>query len=167
MTHSNAVANDAAQQVGTGGSTLTSWPDDALVDPHALLWSGTAASAVDLNPAGIQTSFARDVLNGVQVGYGAGAATGGRDHALLWIGTAASAVDLHLLLPDAFESSYAYRIDDAGHVFGVAFNSADQSYHAIEWAPVPEPGAPGLVAFAVARLTLARRRRRRRRTPSR
>src|SRR3954466_5885713 len=55
---------------------------------------------------------------------------------MLWNGTAASAVDLHFLLPNSFAYSRAYSIDDAGHVFGVAFNGSEQQWHAVEWIPV-------------------------------
>jgi hypothetical protein len=60
-----------------------------------LLWSGSADSAVDLNPAGFAYSYANEVRDGKQVGYGSGTSTGGNSHALLWSGSAASAVDLH------------------------------------------------------------------------
>ncbi len=123
---SEALATDGLQQVGWGAPYLT--------PGHAFLWSGTANSVVDLNPPGFYGSDAYGVRNGKQVGYAL--ATDGTDyhqHALLWTGTAASAVDLHLLLPSSFESSRAYSIDDAGDVFGVAFNSS--GIHAIEWIP--------------------------------
>ncbi len=68
---------------------------------HALLWSGTAASAVDLNPSGIDLVYAYGISGGQQVGSGYGSATGGIIyHALLWSGTAASAVDLN---PSGFD----------------------------------------------------------------
>lgn len=71
---------------------------------HALLWSGSAASAVDLNPAGFTQSFAYGVSGGQQIGWGSGAATGDVAHALLWSGTAASAVDLN---PSGFAGTFA------------------------------------------------------------
>ena len=74
---------------------------------HALLWSGTAASMVDLNPTGFNNSYAwgNSVTN--QVGYGSGIGSGNNDHALLWSGTAASAIDLH---PSGFTRSYAHGV---------------------------------------------------------
>jgi hypothetical protein len=71
---------------------------------HALLWNGTAASVVDLHPAGFNFSGANGVWGGSQVGAGRGPATGFSTHALLWNGTAASVVDLH---PAGFLGSVA------------------------------------------------------------
>ena len=74
-----------------------------------MLWTGTAASAVDLHPTGL-AGFDRSVANGTdglhQVGY-ANLAVGGASHALLWSGTSASAVDLHPTNLLGFDSSIA------------------------------------------------------------
>ena len=61
---------------------------------HATLWHGSAASIVDLKPAGFSQSFAFGVDGNIQVGSGH-VATTDQLHALLRQGTAASAVDLH------------------------------------------------------------------------
>src|ERR1044072_7039210 len=70
---------------------------------HALMWSGSAASVKDLNPAGDSESYIEAISGGRQAGYGipSGATN---SHALLWSGTAASVVDLH---PAGFVSSSA------------------------------------------------------------
>jgi hypothetical protein len=65
--------------------------------PHAVLWSGTAASAVDLNPTNLPTtstvsSQANGIGGGEEVGY---ASFVNGTNAILWTGTAASAVDLN------------------------------------------------------------------------
>jgi hypothetical protein len=60
---------------------------------HAALWSGTAASAIDLNPAGYLRSDARATTGAIQVGSGIPISTG-VTRALMWTGTAASFVDL-------------------------------------------------------------------------
>ena len=65
---------------------------------HALLWSGSAGSAVDLNPTnltGITSSVANGTDGNQQVGWGSGSATGNSLHAMLWSGSAGSAVDLN------------------------------------------------------------------------
>ena len=59
---------------------------------HASLWTGTAASWVDLHPAGATYSGAYGVSTGNQVGY---AVMGGSFRASLWSGTAAWWVDLN------------------------------------------------------------------------
>jgi len=106
FTDSFAYGTDGSQQVGVGqnnsisGSTLT----------HALLWSGTAASAIDLNPtnlSGISNSTALATYGTQQVGYGFGSDTGNPTFALLWTGTAASAVDLNPTNLSGFTQSEA------------------------------------------------------------
>lgn len=61
---------------------------------HASLWSGAAASWIDLNPvaAGFTGSQAYAMDGDHQVGY---TDIGGRHHASLWSGTAHSWIDLH------------------------------------------------------------------------
>src|SRR6185503_6525735 len=73
-------------------------------DIHAVLWHGTAASWIDLNPVGSPESFAYAVHAGRQVGS---AKVGGVDHACLWTGTAESWVDLHPFVPPEYWSSEA------------------------------------------------------------
>jgi hypothetical protein len=66
---------------------------------HAAVWSGTAASFVDLNPAGASFSEAR-ATDGTH--QGGNYWVGSLAHAALWSGSAASLVDLHPA--GAFES---------------------------------------------------------------
>src|SRR4051812_21096615 len=100
--------------VGVSGTTQAGWGyADSLGNYHALLWHGTAASAIDLNPSGFIFSEARDASDASQVGAGSGPATGGNDHALLWSGTAASYIDLN---PAGFNHSNAYGISDTTQV---------------------------------------------------
>ena len=65
----------------------------------ALLWTGTAANAVELRgPDPQQQTMARAVAAGIQVGYYHGRAREpgpGRPHAMLWRGGSETAVDLH------------------------------------------------------------------------
>jgi hypothetical protein len=94
--HSVAFGTGGGQQVGSGsnyGGTA-----------HALLWTGLAASAVDLTPSGFAICSAEAVGGGQQVGYAVNPSTGGY-HALLWSGSAASVVDLSV--PPDF-NSYGY-----------------------------------------------------------
>jgi hypothetical protein len=59
---------------------------------HAITWTGSAASWVDLNPAGASESGAYGCSAGQQVGY---AVIGGVTRASLWAGSAPTWVDLH------------------------------------------------------------------------
>src|SRR5207253_927827 len=85
-----AYAAKGGRQVGEGDSTATGGAT------HALLWSGNAGSAIDLNPTnltGFLYSHALGLGGAQQVGYGVRTGASG-NHALLWTGTADSAVDL-------------------------------------------------------------------------
>jgi hypothetical protein len=100
-----------------------------------MLWNGTAASAVDLNPAGAFSSSAVDVLGSVQVGVAAYESLG--DRAMMWTGTAASAVDLHpavQALGLSLIESQAQAIIDGGVILGQA-KDASQNWHAVVWTP--------------------------------
>jgi hypothetical protein len=103
--YSVAEGVNAGKQVGFG------YPSNASYS-HAVLWSGTAASAVDLNPTTFTSSVARGVGGGIEVGDGLATAANQVD-ALLWTGTAASAVDLNR--PGDVESA-AYRTDGVQEV---------------------------------------------------
>jgi len=139
---------------------------------HALLWTGTAGSAVDLNPLAFSSSASNGVAGGQQVGL---ASTGigiwgvgrlgiefGTTRAIVWTGSAASAVNLHNFLPAYFNGSTAQAIDDAGNIAGAAVHLSPSRYgfpqvgwSAILWTPVlpygleiseagsPDPVPPG------------------------
>src|SRR5262249_39466105 len=109
------------------------------------LWSGTAASFVDLTPPGSANtvfSEAIDVRGGIQVGF---VQVADVDHAYMWTGSAASAIDLQSLLPGSMANSRALSIDAAGNIFGVASDTSGH-VHAVEWSVVPEPST--FVLFA-------------------
>ena len=105
---------------------------------HALLWTGTAASAVDLNPSGFTDSVATGVAGGEQVGEGL--TTDDVSHALLWTGTAASAVDLNAFLPSGFTNATATGIDESGDISGYDFGP--NGVHAVLWQPVGGTSGP-------------------------
>ena len=91
-------------------------------DTRALLWSGSAASAVDLGAA-----EALGVADGRQVGGGYPPGIGDR-HALLWSGTADSVVDLN---PTGYSYSIARGIGDGQQVGNG--NTAAGKTHALLW----------------------------------
>jgi len=146
------VSPNGAQQVGYGALLISGNQFE-----HAIVWSGSANSAVDLNPAGFDISFAVGTNGAVQVGFGNGPTTGNDDHALLWTGTTASVQDLNSLLPFAAVTSDATSIDLQGNIFGTATDS-NGNVHAVEWSVVPEPAGLSLLGIA-ASILLGRRSR--------
>src|SRR5262249_28910531 len=141
---------------GTNGSQEVGWFSISYsAFGHAVLWNGTAASAVDLHPTGFSwavTSAALATNGAQQVAYGQGP-NYAISRALAWSGTADSVVDLQELLPPGYTFSRAYSIDQSGNIFGIA--TAVDGTHAVEWVPVPEPasfvllwiGAAGLLCW--------------------
>ncbi|HTV46819.1 MAG TPA: sigma-70 family RNA polymerase sigma factor [Phycisphaerae bacterium] len=158
FSESEAQATDGFQQVGYGtpvGSTpigigLTSLPQQAgnvrmgqikvnggtvmakltLYAEHALLWSGSAVSVVDLNPKGFISSEARGISGLQQVGYGTNRTGPEMEHALLWThGSAASVVDLN---PNGFISSQACATNGRQQV-GFGNTTSNNSQHALLW----------------------------------
>lgn len=73
---------------------------------HATIWNGTAASALDLNPAGYTTSEIVGMIPGIQMGYVKRAGFG--EEAALWRGTTES---LHIIAPEGVISSKLYDSD--------------------------------------------------------
>jgi hypothetical protein len=121
------TATNGSQQVGAGEpfSVLT----------HALLWSGTDTSAIDLQPTNLQgfmSSIAYGIGGGQQVGNGFFGPNS--KHALLWNGNASSAVDLHPTTFIGFDSSVANGTDGI-HQVGATWNSnIVYTPHAMLWS---------------------------------
>lgn len=121
-----ALDTDGLQQVGQGFQVLGV---NAFGGPFAVLWSGTAESAVNLNPSDASTSQANGVADGQQVGYGYVP-----HRALLWSGSAESKVELH---PDGYTSSEANATNGTQQAgSGFLVNPADGAphSHALVWS---------------------------------
>jgi hypothetical protein len=148
------LSADGKQVVGTAGGNATNGYN------HATLWYATANSAVDLNPAGINYSFAEDSNGSQQVGYGFSNTAG---NAFVWTGTAASVVDLENYLPTGatWTGSQAYSIDASGNIFGFGFGTVGNSSgrYAIEWSPISVPEPASLSIMAILGPALLRRSR--------
>src|SRR5258706_5376244 len=71
------------QVVGVG-----SGPATGNINYHALLWTPSATSGIDLNPTGFTSSQTNSTSGTQQVGLGSGPRTGNNLHALLWSGSA-------------------------------------------------------------------------------
>jgi hypothetical protein len=77
---------------------------------HALLWHGSAASAIDLSLASWTDSVAGGAFGEYQVGY---ALFSGAYHAVMWHGTAESFIDL---TPPGYAIAAVYGINDTNQV---------------------------------------------------
>lgn len=122
--YSTATGISGDQQVGHAVFQRQTGPDEFEHDVYAALWTGTAGSFTNLNPAGSTFSLAEDVSDGQQVGE---AHIGGQCHAALWSGTATSFVDLN---PAGSTESHAAAVSN-GQQVGWAFIGG--RYHAGLW----------------------------------
>ena len=98
---------------------------------HAYVWSGTAASAVDLHPTGYLSSEAMAVRGSYQAGYAVTSL--GYMHAMVWHGTAASAIDLNNFLPSGYLTSEVLGFDPDGSLVGFASNGTYT--YPVVWSP--------------------------------
>ena len=110
---------------------------------QAVLWSGSAASCVDLNPAISGGSEALGVSGGQQVGF---AGIDNEVHAVLWSGSAASYVDLN---PAGSNQSKAYAISGGQEVGSVNETAALWSGTAASYVDLNPTGSVVSCAFAV------------------
>jgi hypothetical protein len=122
FSYSEAYSVRGNVQAGYAFSTATN-------SYHAVLWHGTAASAVDLTPSTLSSAFA---TGSTGLGYvsevGCGIPTGMTvTHALLWHSTAASMIDLH---PAAFTDSCARGARDNVQV---GYGHVSAVLHALLW----------------------------------
>lgn len=134
--YSRALGCHSGEEVGYV-STLAYGEGEQLgyhTGSHAMRWAGTAASGVDLHPAGFDASEAV-CTNGTQQG-GWGYIAGGTTHlhALIWSGDAASAIDLH---PATYAESRINAMSDTKQVgegwVGVP-TLAGSVRHALAWS---------------------------------
>lgn len=128
-----ALGASEDQAVGMGTTS------DRFVN-QALLWLGAADRWVNLHPAGAQSSEARGVRHGVQIGV---ASLNGRSVAALWRGSAASFVNLDLTLTAAgiaATGSRAEVVDEFGTVAGYSLGAPEL----VLWTPRHAGETPAL-----------------------
>jgi hypothetical protein len=95
------------REAGIGEYPDPNSPYAGVYIAHAMTWTDSAASYLDINPtniSGITTSYAYSIYDNTEVGTISGSGTGNSVHASLWSGTAESAVDLN---PAGFATSTA------------------------------------------------------------
>ena len=95
--YSKALGVRNGQQVGYASAVPYPVGETFSYHPfsHAVVWAGTAASAVDLSPAGYTASEALATNGTQQGGWAYDSVTLLSQHAALWSGTAASFADLN------------------------------------------------------------------------
>lgn len=137
--YSDTVGNAAggSLQVGYGSGAITGVNRDASTgfNINALVWSGSAASVVNIHPTNLGSivQSGATATDGTHI-VGYGMLADNTDHALLWNSATNSAIDLHPNLSGPFGSffaSIAYATDGS-HQVGKAFNSGVS--HAILWS---------------------------------
>jgi len=121
-----ALGTDGVQQVGYGQEVIGI---NAFSGAFAVLWTGTAESAVNLNPPNSLESQARAVSGGQQVGFGYYP-----HHALLWRGSAESVVDLHTEGYTSSEANATNGIQQAGVGIIGEVGTPTAQHHALVWS---------------------------------
>jgi hypothetical protein len=101
-----------------------------VVDESAALWSGTAGSYVNLNPANAYHSQANAVSGAYQGGWAL--MDGDVYHAALWNGSAASFQDLHPALSGVTDS-FITGVAEGMQAGRILFNEDPQDTHAFLW----------------------------------
>lgn len=122
LLNSDALATDGKQQVGAGR--------DVNESLRAIVWNGTAASAVDVTPPGADSAEAVGVAGGYQVGS---TVIAGTRRASVWQGSASSWVDLH---PEGTYQSRIYATNGVWHVGSVTrfhVPGREDDEHAVMW----------------------------------
>ncbi len=97
MAYSKALGVRSGQQVGYASTVPYPVGETFSYHPasHAIVWAGTAASAIDLNPTGFTASEALATNGAQQAGWAYSNVPALSQHATLWAGTSASFADLH------------------------------------------------------------------------
>jgi hypothetical protein len=113
---SSARGAGDGQQVG-----VLAWKKTQLAEPvsRAALWTGSAASFVDLTPRDLKHAAAEACAAGFQVGWATRIDLNKGLRATLWRGSAEDHVDLHELLPPPWNRSSAADIQVAGSTLRV------------------------------------------------
>jgi hypothetical protein len=125
---SYATDTDGSRQVGYCYFSTA----DTTAPYRALLWSGTATSAVVLHPPGFTHSFAQGISGNEQVGYAFNTLQGdGYSRALLWHGTAASVVNLH---PTGYSTTAAWATNGSNQVGSGSTPALNGQSHALRWS---------------------------------
>lgn len=139
--------------------------ESSSLQKHACVWSGTAASGIDINPVGSLTSAALGIFGSWEDGnttiFGYASDARGAPRAGYWTEVGARWVwtDMSIFLPDGFTSSAitdGFVLGNSQIFTGYGFNSITGREEALFWE-IPSPGA-GVVFVLGGMVTMRRRR---------
>lgn len=140
---STAYGTDGVRQVGYAGYDVrvrveaVKGNKDARFN-YAMVWNGTAASAVNIHPYPFTHSYAVAVNGPWIAGYAndnTAIGTPAYNHAVVWDANY-QATDLNAYLPEGFIGAQAFAVDANGNVAGY-MAKADGSRHAVVWVLNP------------------------------
>lgn len=148
-TYSQAYGTDGVRQAGTATYEIrvrveAAKGNNTALFTYATVWSGTAASAVNIHPYPVNSSvvfkhsYAASVSGPVVVGYAADDTKLGTPayyHAIAWDATY-QATDLNAFLPAGFIGAQAFSVDSRGCIAGY-IAATDGTRHAALWIPNP------------------------------
>ena len=134
-----AYGTDGVQQVGYSGYNVRVRAEATKGNKfkrydYAMVWTGSAASALNIHPYSYTNSYAKATNGSWIVGYATDAlsiGTPGFNHAIVWDATY-QATDLNAFLSAPFVGSQALSVDGQGNVAGIAFTANGQR-HAVVW----------------------------------
>ncbi len=134
---SKAFGISNGQQVGYISNASYPYGETLSYHPlsHAVLWTGTAASAVDLNPVGFTASEALATNGTQQAGW---AFNGASQHAALWSGTPDTFVDLNPLGYNDSRITALTATQQVGDGWVGPMGAAGSVRHALVWSGTPE-----------------------------
>lgn len=136
---STAYGTDGARQVGYAGYDVRVRAEAAKGNKdarfnYAMVWTGTAASAINIHPYPFTHSCAMAVNGDWIAGYAndnSKIGTPAYNHAVVWNANY-EATDLNAYLPEGFIGAQAFAVDANGNVAGY-MAKADGSRHAVVW----------------------------------
>ncbi len=136
--YSKAMGVRGGQQVGYASTVPYPYGETfAYQSGHAILWAGTAASALDLHPAGYVGSQAL-ATNGSQQGGWASNTLPNSQHAALWSGTAATFVDLNPIGYNDSRITALTATQQVGDGWVGPMGAAGSVRHALVWSGTPD-----------------------------
>ena len=137
--YSKALGVRGGQQVGYASTVPYPYGDTfAYQSGHAILWTGTAASAVDLHPVGYVGSQALATNGTQQGGWVTNTLPPTSQHAALWSGTPGTFVDLHPIGYNDSRITALTATQQVGDGWVGPMGAPGSVRHALVWSGTPD-----------------------------